>query len=120
MVIISKAKQRHEVLVDEWDRSQGIESNKKTTFSFKPGRSSLSHKQIEDLRIRLETAEVDWRNKIDIANRLRAELTISIRPDYVRDFIALIRETDASLSLHLNRYGNMGIPSASILLTTTS
>lgn len=56
--------------------------------------------------MRFEAAEIDWRNKIEVANKLRADLTSNVRPVYVSDFISIIRETDANLSLHLSRFGN--------------
>lgn len=59
------------------------------------------------MKARLDAAETDWRSKIEGAARSRADLLRTVRPDYVASFKDLIRESDALLNLHLQRYGKL-------------
>lgn len=94
---------------DEWDRSQGHDGTRRTGFSFKSTRNTLSTKQIEELQARLEAAESDLQLKIDCAAHHRYELQRTIRPGYVAQFLELISESDSATVLQLQKYGNTSI-----------
>lgn len=106
-ILMSQAKQKFEGLSEEWDRGQGLEPSKRPGFSFKPTRTSLSAKQAEELKLRLDAAETDWRMKIESASRSRLDLLQSVRPKHVSSFKELIQESDSLMALHLNRYGKV-------------
>lgn len=92
-------------MAEEWERGQGTESSRRPGFSFKSSRTTLTAKQSDELRTRLETSELDWRSKVEHADKLRFALLNHIRPAYVHNFLKSIRESDSMMNLHMTRYG---------------
>ncbi|CCG84467.1 protein of unknown function [Taphrina deformans PYCC 5710] len=101
-----KAKVKYDSLAEEWDRAQGVDYGKKSSFPFKTSRNSLTTKQIEEMKHRLDIAHVDWRTKVDTAQQLRREMVQKLRPAYVARFLETITESDANIVLQLHRFGS--------------
>ncbi|OAP59209.1 hypothetical protein AYL99_06507 [Fonsecaea erecta] len=99
---MEKAKYRYNSLAEQYDRAR--------TGERQPGKFSLKRSAAqleEELQHKLEAADVDYSAKVEAAQNLRNELLSTSRPQTVHALSELIRETDAGLSLHVQKFADL-------------
>ena len=56
---------------------------------------------------RVQAATADYELKVQVANGLRQELVTQLRPQAVTVVREMVRECDAGLTAHLQKYGKL-------------
>ncbi|KAI5845480.1 hypothetical protein BZA05DRAFT_145714 [Tricharina praecox] len=99
-----KAKAKYISCAEEYDRVKtGARPTK--SFGFKASRSGSQHE--EELHRRVLAASADYESKVQIANANRQELVAALRPQAVGALRELVRECDAGLTVHLQKYAEL-------------
>ncbi|KIW35064.1 hypothetical protein, variant 1 [Cladophialophora immunda] len=99
---MEKAKYRYNSLAEQYDRAR--------TGEKQPGKFGLKRSAAqleEELRHKLEAADADYSAKVDAAQSQRNELLSTLRPQTVNALSELIRETDAGLTLHVQKFADL-------------
>ncbi|EXJ70140.1 uncharacterized protein A1O5_06207 [Cladophialophora psammophila CBS 110553] len=99
---MEKAKYRYNSLAEQYDRAR---TGEKQSGKFGLKRSAAQME--EELRHKLEVADADYSAKVEAAQSQRNELLSTLRPQTVNALSELIRETDAGLSLHVQKFASL-------------
>ena len=101
---MKKSKARYDQLAEEYDRVRTGDSRSSGKGFFKSVKSAAQ--QEEELLRKLQTADQDYRSRVDMFRHERASVTSTTRPDAVKGLQDLIRECDAGLSLQLQKFAS--------------
>ncbi|OAL26229.1 hypothetical protein AYO22_04407 [Fonsecaea multimorphosa] len=99
---MEKAKLRYNSLAEQYDRAR--------TGERQPGKFGLKRSAAqleEELRHKVEAADADYSAKVEAAQSQRNELLSTLRPQTVHALSELIRETDAGLTLHVQKFADL-------------
>ncbi|KIX06204.1 uncharacterized protein Z518_04179 [Rhinocladiella mackenziei CBS 650.93] len=98
---MEKAKYKYNSLAEQYDRARTGErlSGK---FGLKGPKSAAQYE--EDLSRKLEVADSDYTSKAQVAQTQQQELLTAYRPQTVHALQELIKETDAGLSLQVQKF----------------
>ena len=100
---LDKAKSRYDVLAEQYDRAR-TGDRQSGRFGIKGPKSAAQ--QEEDLQRKVQAADSDYFQKVQIAQSNRQELISTHRPQAVRALQDLIVECDSGLSMHLAKYAS--------------
>ncbi|CAN6637704.1 RHO GTPase-activating protein Rgd1p [Trichomonascus vanleenenianus] len=98
-----KAKSKYDSLAEDFERLRmGDPTRNKLGFkqSRTPQHEEESHKKVM-------AAEAEYKQRVEAAQRLRAELENKLRPQNVKELKELTMEIDSGMSLQLQKYANL-------------
>lgn len=94
-----KAKSRYYALCEDMEK---LKDPTKTKF-FKT-KNTPQHEQ--ELQSKINSAENEYRQKVDTAKKIRKELIVTLRPQSVKELKNLILECDSGISFQLQKLSN--------------
>ncbi|KAK5198706.1 Rho GTPase-activating protein [Exophiala xenobiotica] len=97
---MEKAKSKYNSLAEQYDRARTGEKQTGKLVGFKQSAAQ----QEEDLQRKLEAADGDYAHKVQAAQTQQNELVTTLRPATVAALQDIIRETDAGLSAHMQKF----------------
>ena len=101
---MEKAKGRYENSADNYDRARTGDSSGRT-FGIKGPKSAEQRE--EDLLRKAQTADQDYKSRVEAAQLARKENHDTHRPQAIKQLQELIRECDAALVTQLQRFGTV-------------
>jgi hypothetical protein len=101
--LAEKAKAKYDQLADDLDRVKTGDTGAGRKFGLKGPKSAAQHE--EDLQRKTQAADQDYASKVQTAQASRKELVASLRPQAVAALTDLIKETDAALTMEMQKYG---------------
>ncbi|KIW44957.1 uncharacterized protein PV06_03388 [Exophiala oligosperma] len=97
---MEKAKGKYNSLAEQFDRARTGERQSGKL----PGFKKSAAQQEEDLQRKVEAADGDYAHKVQAAQTMQNELVTILRPQTVAALQDLIKETDAGLTVQMQRY----------------
>ena len=108
--LAEKAKAKYDQLAEDLDRVKTGDTGAGRKFGLKGPKSAAQHE--EDLQRKLQAADQDYASKVQTAQAYRKELLATARPQAVSGLLDLIKETDAALTMEMQKYGKyIAVPS---------
>ncbi|KAL5113821.1 Rho GTPase-activating protein [Pleosporales sp. CAS-2024a] len=101
--LADKAKAKYDQLAEDLDRVKTGDAGAGRKFGLKGPKSAAQHE--EDLQRKTQAADQDYAAKVQTAQALRKELVTTTRPQAVAALTDLIKETDAALTMEMQKYG---------------
>lgn len=101
--LAEKAKAKYDQLAEDLDRVKTGDTGAGRKFGLKGPKSAAQHE--EDLQRKLQAADQDYASKVQTAQAYRKELLASTRPQAISGLLDLIKETDAALTMEMQKYG---------------
>jgi hypothetical protein len=101
--LAEKAKAKYDQLSDDLDRVKTGDTGAGRKFGLKGPKSAAQHE--EDLVRKTQAADQDYASKVQAAQAARKELVAATRPQTVAALLDLIKETDAALTMEMQKYG---------------
>ena len=98
-----KSKSKYDTLADDYDRARTGDRQSGKIFGLKGPKSAAQHE--EDLLRKVQAADADYSSKVQTAQSQRMELWSKLRPEAVKSLQDLIRESDAALTLQMQKFG---------------
>lgn len=98
-----KSKAKYDTLADDYDRARTGDRQAGKKFGLKGPKSAAQHE--EDLLRKVQAADADYSQKVQTAQRERAELWSKLRPEAVKALEDLIKECDSALTLQMQKFG---------------
>jgi hypothetical protein len=98
-----KSKTKYDSLADDYDRARTGDRQAGKKFGLKGPKSAAQ--QEEDLHRKVQAADADYAQKVQIAQKERAELWTKLRPEAVKALGDLIKECDSALTLQMQKFG---------------
>jgi hypothetical protein len=102
--LAEKAKAKYDQLADDLDRVKTGDTGAGRKFGLKGPKSAAQHE--EDLQRKTQQADQDYASKVQAAQAARKELVAATRPQAVAALLDLVRETDAALTMELQKYAS--------------
>ncbi|KAH7079250.1 hypothetical protein BKA63DRAFT_408079 [Paraphoma chrysanthemicola] len=102
--LAEKAKAKYDQLADDLDRVKTGDTGAGRKFGLKGPKSAAQHE--EDLQRKLQAADQDYASKVQTAQSSRKELVATTRPQAVAALLDLIKETDAALTMEMQKYAS--------------
>ncbi|KAL1649799.1 Rho GTPase-activating protein [Didymella pomorum] len=102
--LAEKAKAKYDQLAEDLDRVKTGDTGAGRKFGLKGPKSAAQHE--EDLQRKLQAADQDYASKVQTAQNSRKELLASHRPQAVSGLLDLIKETDAALTMEMQKYAS--------------
>ncbi|KAF2625946.1 RhoGAP-domain-containing protein [Macroventuria anomochaeta] len=102
--LAEKAKAKYDQLAEDLDRVKTGDTGAGRKFGLKGPKSAAQHE--EDLQRKLQAADQDYASKVQTAQAYRKELLVSARPQAVSGLLDLIKETDAALTMEMQKYAS--------------
>ncbi|KAF9698715.1 hypothetical protein EKO04_002798 [Ascochyta lentis] len=102
--LAEKAKAKYDQLAEDLDRVKTGDTGAGRKFGLKGPKSAAQHE--EDLQRKLQAADQDYASKVQTAQAYRKELLASARPQAVSGLLDLIKETDAALTMEMQKYAS--------------
>ncbi|TKX23063.1 putative RHO GTPase-activating protein RGD1 [Elsinoe australis] len=99
--LMNRAKTKYDSLADDYDRAKTGDVKGKAKF-IKGPKSAAQYE--EDVLRKLQAADTDYQEKVQLAKAQRDELVKSMRPRAVKAIMELIRECDSALAMQLQKY----------------
>ncbi|KAK8230423.1 hypothetical protein HDK90DRAFT_417866 [Phyllosticta capitalensis] len=99
---MEKAKAKYDSLAEDYDRVKTGDKTAGRVFGIKGPKSAAQHE--EDLHRKLQTADQDYKSKVETAQMLRTELVERLRPQAVSNIMELIKECDSALILQMQKF----------------
>ena len=100
-----KAKAKYDSLADDYDRARTGDRQAGKKFGLKGPKSAAQHE--DDLLRKVQAADAEYSQKVQIAQRERTELLSKLRPEAVKAVEDLIRECDSALTLQMQKFGKL-------------
>lgn len=97
---MEKAKAKYNSLAEQFDRARTGERQSGKLAGFKKSAAQ----QEEDLQRKVEAADGDYAHKVQAAQTMQNELVTVLRPQTVAALQDLIKETDAGLTVQMQRF----------------
>lgn len=101
--LAEKAKAKYDQLAEDLDRVKTGDTGAGRKFGLKGPKSAAQHE--EDLQRKTQAADQDYSSKVQTAQMLRKELVATLRPQAVSALLDLIKETDAALTMEMQKFG---------------
>jgi hypothetical protein len=101
--LAEKAKAKYDQLAEDLDRVKTGDAGAGRKFGLKGPKSAAQ--QEEDLQRKTQAADADYASKVQTAQAYRRELVSTTRPQAVTALVDLIKETDAALTMEMQKYG---------------
>lgn len=101
--LVEKAKAKYDQLAEDLDRVKTGDTGAGRKFGLKGPKSAAQHE--EDLQRKTQAADQDYASKVQSAQAARKELVATTRPQAVAALLDLVRETDAALTMEMQKYG---------------
>lgn len=98
-----KSKAKYDSLADDYDRARTGDRQAGKKFGLKGPKSAAQHE--EDLLRKVQAADADYSQKVQVAQGQRAELWSKLRPEAVKAVEDLIKECDSALTLQMQKFG---------------
>jgi hypothetical protein len=105
--LAEKAKAKYDQLSDDLDRVKTGDTGAGRKFGLKGPKSAAQHE--EDLQRKTQAADQDYASKVQAAQAARKELVAATRPQTVAALLDLIKETDAALTMEMQKYGEQAV-----------
>ncbi|CAO2657667.1 Nn.00g037930.m01.CDS01 [Neocucurbitaria sp. VM-36] len=102
--LAEKAKAKYDQLADDLDRVKTGDTGAGRKFGLKGPKSAAQHE--EDLQRKTQAADQDYASKVQTAQTSRKELLATTRPQAVAALLDLIKETDAALTMEMQKYAS--------------
>ncbi|KAF2820005.1 RhoGAP-domain-containing protein [Ophiobolus disseminans] len=102
--LAQKAKAKYDQLADDLDRVKTGDTGAGRKFGLKGPKSTAQHE--EDLQRKTQGADQDYASKVQAAQAARKELLATTRPQAVAALVDLIKETDAALTMEMQKYAS--------------
>lgn len=99
---MEKAKAKYDSLAEDYDRVKTGDKSAGRVFGIKGPKSAAQHE--EDLHKKLQTADQDYKSKVETAQMLRTELVERLRPQAVSAIMELVKECDSALILQMQKF----------------
>ena len=106
--LAEKAKAKYDQLAEDLDRVKTGDTGAGRKFGLKGPKSAAQHE--EDLQRKTQAADQDYASKVQTAQVSRKELVATLRPQAVTALLDLIKETDAALTMEMQKYGKSVVP----------
>lgn len=118
--LAEKAKAKYDQLAEDLDRVKTGDTGAGRKFGLKGPKSAAQHE--EDLQRKLQAADQDYATKVQTAQAYRKELLATTRPQAVSGLLDLIKETDAALTMEMQKFGKClaSLPPNQVLTSTAS
>lgn len=100
---MEKAKSKYDGLAEDYDRARTGDAKGGRRLGLKGPKSAAQHE--EDLLRKLQAADSDYQQKVQIAKTQREELLRTARPLALKHLQELITECDSALTLQLQKFG---------------
>jgi len=102
-----KSKAKYDALADEYDRARTGDSRQSggKISIFKAAKSAAQHE--EDLLRKVQGADQDYAGRVQTLQAERGELVARTRPETVKALQDLVKETDAGLTLQMQKFGEL-------------
>lgn len=101
--LAEKARAKYDQLAEDLDRVKTGDTGAGRKFGLKGPKSAAQHE--EDLQRKTQAADQDYASKVQAAQAARKELVATSRPQAVAALLDLIKETDAALTMEMQKYG---------------
>lgn len=101
---MKKSKAKYDQLAQDYERVKMGDSRGGSKGFFKSSKSAAQ--QEEELLHKVQTADQDYRSRVDAVLQERASVTSTARPDAVKALQDLVRECDAGLTLQLQKFAS--------------
>ncbi|KEY68333.1 hypothetical protein S7711_07804 [Stachybotrys chartarum IBT 7711] len=99
-----KSKAKYDSLAEEYDRARTGESKQSgKVFGFK-SKSAAQHE--EDLYKKVQAADQNYHNSVQLLQSEKAQLESSTRPETIKALLELVKETDAGLTLQMQKFAS--------------
>ncbi|RMZ72909.1 GTPase-activating beta-chimerin [Pyrenophora seminiperda CCB06] len=102
--LAEKAKAKYDQLAEDLDRVKTGDTGAGRKFGLKGPKSAAQHE--EDLQRKTQAADQDYASKVQTAQTSRKELVATTRPQAVSALLDLIKETDAALTMEMQKYAS--------------
>ncbi|KAF2132267.1 RhoGAP-domain-containing protein [Dothidotthia symphoricarpi CBS 119687] len=102
--LAEKAKTKYDQLAEDLDRVKTGDTGAGRKFGLKGPKSAAQHE--EDLQRKVQAADQDYATKVQTAQAYRKELVAMTRPQAVAALLDLIKETDAALTMEMQKYAS--------------
>ncbi|KAI8937568.1 hypothetical protein NX059_005283 [Plenodomus lindquistii] len=102
--LAEKAKAKYDQLAEDLDRVKTGDTGAGRKFGLKGPKSAAQHE--EDLQRKTQAADQDYASKVQTAQASRKELVATLRPQTVAALLDLIKETDAALTMEMQKYAS--------------
>ncbi|CBX95022.1 similar to Rho GTPase activator (Rgd1) [Plenodomus lingam JN3] len=102
--LAEKAKAKYDQLAEDLDRVKTGDTGAGRKFGLKGPKSAAQHE--EDLQRKTQAADQDYASKVQTAQTYRKELVTTLRPQTVAALLDLIKETDAALTMEMQKYAS--------------
>ncbi|RAR00703.1 RhoGAP-domain-containing protein [Stemphylium lycopersici] len=102
--LAEKAKAKYDQLAEDLDRVKTGDTGAGRKFGLKGPKSAAQHE--EDLQRKTQAADQDYSSKVQAAQASRKELVASTRPQAVAALLDLIKETDAALTMEMQKFAS--------------
>lgn len=99
--VAEKSQSRYNSLCQDWDKLR-LSDPTKTKLTLRG--SKTTKEQEEELLRKIDTADLEYKQKVDHSTSLRATFINKERPKIVSELKDLILETDTALSIQLQKY----------------
>ncbi|KAF1344834.1 hypothetical protein BDV97DRAFT_402588 [Delphinella strobiligena] len=99
---MEKAKSKYDGLAEDYDRARTGDAKGGRRLGLKGPKSAAQHE--EDLLRKLQAADSDYQQKVQIAKAQREELLRTARPLALKHLQELITECDSALTLQLQKF----------------
>jgi hypothetical protein len=113
--LAEKAKAKYDQLSEDLDRVKTGDTGAGRKFGLKGPKSAAQHE--EDLQRKTQAADQDYSSKVQTAQTSRKELVASTRPQAVAALLDLIKETDAALTMEMQKFGKFAVSDSETQLT---
>jgi hypothetical protein len=97
-----KSKAKYDSLSEEYERARTGEVKQSARFAFK-SKTGAQHE--EELLRKVQNADQNYQSSVQLLQSEKSQLENMIRPDNVKQLQDLVRETDAGLTLQLQKFG---------------
>ncbi|KAK6462369.1 Rgd1 GTPase activator protein [Scheffersomyces coipomensis] len=101
IIAAEKAKLKYGNLCEDLEKLKAMDPNKKQTFTLK---NKSLEQQEQDLKIKIDGADQDYKMKVATCKRSKDELVLSYRPSNSRKLKDLILELDMAMNFQLQKF----------------
>lgn len=98
-----KSQAKYYALAEEYDRARTGDGAKGKVFGFKGPKSAAQHE--EELLRKVQAADQDYKNKVEILQQERGQLIATTRPEAIKALQDIVKECDSGLLLQMQKFG---------------
>lgn len=98
-----KSQAKYYSLAEEYDRARTGDGSKSRVFGIKGPKSAAQHE--EELLRKVQAADQDYQNKVQILRQERGQLISTTRPEAIKALQDIVKECDSGLLLQMQKFG---------------